>query len=339
MLSEVESNCFTTESLCPEGTVLQFIDEIQNQDELADAELPMIDLDRLYQNSNPTHPYQAEIQFIDSSVLQNEIVLGEFQQPKIASNGCDCKGLEKIQNKLDYFQKRMRNEIADLRYETIKSIRELTDLVRSHLPNTQPQEQVDISDDLHDKYKAIFPVNDKVVLRSINKQFKADSDFKGYVDLKLDKINGTDATKTARKILNALCTVNCYSQFTWLGTKDKDRFLDMESIIDLVTKILEKRFPKCGAFDIFETVVKQRTKSAGEAVKENVKISKSDGETVNENVQILKSCQDAAAINSSPAIDHLAKASQINNEVDNQLEIESQLFDPNILLNFEEDSI
>lgn len=197
--------------------------------------------------------------------------------------------------------------MAEFRHEVTNSLRNLTDLVcrtSNSEFNQEDQAREDMFDDLSEKYKEIqFPVNDKATLRLMNTSIRADADFKVFLQLKMERIIGKDVTKTARKMLNSISSVNCFSQFTWGGNPklSKDCFSELKSLIEVTAKILEKRYPKCGAYNIIEIVVKQRTKSAGEAVKENAKT--------------LIGCKDAAATNENQVLHtgHMKKNDQLMN--------------------------
>lgn len=253
----------TTVEQAFEGTIVQYVDELPEG--LAEG-----DRETLYELTPINHNEQPDgscLPFVNQVELENHPL----------SNECKCMG--KMRNKMDYFQKRVLSEISDFRRETMSSIRNLADIVSRSLNivlDEEADEAGEISDELSEKYEGMFPVNDKDTLHAVNKRIKSETDLKLFLQLKLDKISNIDATKTARKMLNALCTVNCISQFTWLGTKKKDKFSDLESLIDIIAKIMEQRFPKCGAFNIIETVVKQRAKSAGEATKESGRVQNND---------------------------------------------------------------
>lgn len=177
---------------------------------------------------------------------------------------------------MDYFQKRVTSDMADLRHDLMKSIRSLTDIVlqgsnNQQLSNDCTPDDGETWDELIEKYAGHIPVNDEISLRSMNQRIKSDPELKMFLQLKFDRISGADAVKSARKMLNALCTVECFGQFTWLGTKETARFSEFHSLLEFIVKILESRFPGCKASDIIQSVVKQRTKSAGEAVKDTGK--------------------------------------------------------------------
>lgn len=253
-----------------DGNIGLFVGE--THDGFGDSELEtMIDL----QQNNYVVLDTIGSQFINQCGIQNQNVRAQVHELEVSTNESNCKCLDKLRNKMDYFQKRMIGEMADLRHDMMKSIRNLTDIVLRGSSNQQPTQDTPDEDDnsheLIEKYAGHIPVNDKIALRAINQRIKADAEFKKFLQLEFERISAVDAVKTARKMLNAVCTVSCFGQFTWLGTKDKDRFSELQFLIEFITKILESRFTNCGAYKIIESVVKQRTKSAGEAVKENFK--------------------------------------------------------------------
>lgn len=230
------------------------------------------------------------------------------------------KCMDKMRNKIDYFQKRVLNEISDFKRETMLSIRKLTDVVTRSL-NTELNQEEEEDVELTEKYKGIFPVNHKDTLHAVNKRIKSESEFKMFFELKMEKITGKDAIK----MINAIWTINCIGKFTWLGTKNKDRFCDLESLIYLMVKILESRFPECGAYNIIELVVKQRAKSAGEAIKENGKISNNSSENVSANSGL----EPTAAKDSLSPDDFIFVA-------DSDLSPNLNPFDPEELINFDD---
>lgn len=277
----------------PDAAVLQLI---VDEEEAQNCKVPdMLQIERQdHQVSRETiHVDTKETDdltgFAESESWTNEFNenLGQsgMDQTEASSNHCKC--MDKIRNKIDYFQKRVLREMADFRHETTKSIRKLTEIVvrmSNAGPNTDSQiQEVAAIDALADKYKAFFPVADKNAMHSMNNRIESDADFKMFMEAKLEKICGIDATKTIRKILKACCTVACLGQFSWLGTSNKDRFCKMENFIGLMAQTLENRFPNCDAFSVIETVVKQRTKSAGEAMRDSMKgATDSQGETLNQ---------------------------------------------------------
>ncbi|KAG4076467.1 hypothetical protein HA402_005910 [Bradysia odoriphaga] len=259
-----------SESMTQDGTTtVQYVNQMQN--DLGEFEQETaIDLER---NSYVVQLDTIGSNFINQLEHQNQSICSEVHQLEASTNLTNCKCVEKLRNKIDYFQKRVMAEIADLRNEVLKSIRSLTEIVRrgsSNDPGPVSSDE-DLSDELIEKYSLAIPANDQISLRAINQSIKTDADFKKFLNLEFEKISSVDAIKTARKMLNAVCTVKCFGQFTWLGTKEKERFSEFNHLIEFMIKILEKKFPKCGAYKILESVVKQRTKSAGEAVKESVK--------------------------------------------------------------------
>lgn len=266
-------------------------------------------------------------QFINQCELQDQNIRAQVHELEVSTNESNCKCSDKLRNKIDYFQKRVIGEIADLRHDFMKSIRNLTDIVLRGSNNPQSTQQDtpdedDKSDELIEKYAGHLPVNDKIELRSINQRIKSDAEFKMFLDIKFERISAVNAVKTARKMLNAMCTVNCFGQFTWLGTKDKDPFVELQFLIDCICKVLESRFPKCGAYTIIESVVKQRTKSAGEAVKENVKgANKCQGASANDNLSARSSV--------TPELLNVANDPMLCNE-------HPAHFDPESVMNYDE---
>lgn len=206
------------------------------------------------------------------------------QQQESCGQSC-CKLYQKVLNKIDYVQKKWSKEFGLLRHESRLNQQLLLRVLKAVETNEGQfgdiqNEQIDASceedvaeplldmaelDRLNARYKATFPITSSELIIDFNKSLKDDEEFAKYLFAKLSSIKGSDEMKTARKIFKELCDYRCMKDFTWLGTKRMKCFQELHLIIEMVSKLLNKGYPQCDAYDIIMKVVKQRTKSAKEA--------------------------------------------------------------------------
>ncbi|XP_037032230.1 uncharacterized protein LOC119071484 [Bradysia coprophila] len=233
------------------------------------------------------------------SEMDGQVSATETDLQNCAPNTDCCKGHQKILNKIDYVQKKLSKELGQLRQETNGNRKLLLQLLKRNEDdgNGQPEDvqdepvHLDMAeiDEFNEKFKSVFPIKDSEYLIHFNKSLKMDQKFADNLLQKLEQMKGDDETKTARKILKALCHFECLKDFTWLGTRKMKSFQDLHLIVDMMTKLIEGKYPQCDAMSILTKVVQQRTKSAKEAwSKQNESLSVSQvvdsgADTVNKN--------------------------------------------------------
>lgn len=206
---------------------------------------------------------------------ENQDVMIEFiDEQTSSSTNFKCKCLQKVMNKIDYFQKKVFKQLALNRQESDKAIRELSDrvdvlLCSENVQNKVPDAAVTLREEFEVQFKEMFPVAVNKLLVDVSDKIKSEKDFKKKLLLKLSQKTEETEIKATRKILKLLCTSSCLSGFTWTGSSagptQKLNFSSLEPLIEVITHAIEEQFPKCGAYTILKRVVQQRTKSANES--------------------------------------------------------------------------
>lgn len=203
------------------------------------------------------------------------------QRQGITSSKDTCNCCQKILNKMDYFQKKMMNEVGRYRQETMQAIRHFTDrydvlLKSEEFQSIVPEEDLvkqALDEEFELQFTNDFPAKTNVVIIEADKKIKSDRGFRKRFIAKLKrKEKDANETKAVRQFLKLLCAKSCLSEFTWLGTQKKKNFSALESLIDVIALIVEEWFPKCDAYKIIKEVVQQRTKSAAEYMTSSKKL-------------------------------------------------------------------
>ncbi len=211
-----------------------------------------------------------------AEALETPIIFEFVDQRKSSTAAaCKCKGncCQKMLNKMDYFQKKMLNEVGRYRQETMQAIRQFTErydvlLKSKEFQSIVPQEDLakQAKDEEFDtQFTDDFPAETSLLIIETDKKIKTDREFrKRFISKLKRKEKDANETKAVRQFLKSLCAASCLSEFTWLGTQTKKSFSALESLIDVIALIVEEQFPKCDAYKIIKEVVQQRTKSAAE---------------------------------------------------------------------------
>lgn len=235
------------------------------------------------QNENSQHTLDVTYVLPNGNLGQFEFTNDDNQFPQsesldTKSYPVNCKCQSKVQNKLDYIQKKVFKELSSIREEVLRNRKILEEVLRfvrvesdgtspiqdnGHTANTASEEWMNL---LNETYKRDFPVVTADELINLSDKLKNDDKLGDFLFSKFEKIQANDAAKTVRKILKLLCDFNCLSEFSWLGTKVKKSFSKLEPIVDLIINVTERKFENLDGKEVLKAVIQQRTKSASEAV-------------------------------------------------------------------------
>lgn len=281
----VDDNYFSFD-IPARNSLLSGENTIDFSSELAQRTLsPLLDVNNVSGETFKSDSASVNVGINEVDNEHQDVVIEFIDQQTNSSTNDKCKCLQKLMNKIDYFQKKVLKQVGFYRQETAKSIRELTDrvdvLLNSHnIQDDVADAPITSSDEFEVQFKAMFPIAVNKMLVEASNKVKNERDFKKRLLLMLNQKTEENETKATRKILKSLCSASCLSGFTWTGTPattKKLSFSSLEPLIDVITQVIEDQFPKCNAYGILKHVVQQRTKSANESASKMKEVESSNG--------------------------------------------------------------